>query len=164
MTDSPAPAGGRPIVVGTDGSPHAKQAVLFALREAQLRGVGLTAVCAYFYTPDRYAAYGWMTVPDPEGSLYTQLRDNALQEVTDSLRQLTDQVGGPGVQVQVKAEPGRPAEVLLEASQDAALLVVGSRGSGLWGRLTLGSTSTEVVHHAHLPVVVVPVSSEHVAD
>ncbi|MEV0492588.1 universal stress protein [Streptomyces atratus] len=33
-------------------------------------------------------------------------------------------------------------------------LVVGTRGSGVWGRLALGSTSTEVVHHAHLPVVV----------
>ncbi|MEV0535969.1 universal stress protein [Kitasatospora sp. NPDC050463] len=34
--------------------------------------------------------------------------------------------------------------------------MVGSRGSGAWGRLTLGSTSTEIVHHARLPVVVVP--------
>ncbi|MFJ9456845.1 universal stress protein [Kitasatospora sp. NPDC101447] len=54
-----------------------------------------------------------------------------------------------------------PARVLLDTSQGADLLVVGSRGTGLWGRLSLGSTSTEIVQHAHLPVVVVPHSPEH---
>ncbi|MGW3045705.1 universal stress protein [Kitasatospora sp. NPDC001159] len=49
---------------------------------------------------------------------------------------------------------GRPAQVMLDAGQDAGLLVVGTRGVGVWGRLALGSTSTGVVHHAHLPVVV----------
>ncbi|MCT2589976.1 universal stress protein [Streptomyces sp. N2-109] len=161
MTGTPRPpAEARPIVVGTDGSPHADKAVLFALREAQLRGVGLRAVCAYFYTPDRYTTYGWMTVPDPEGSLYTQLRDNALAEAHESVTRLKERIGGPTVDVEIMAEPGRPAEVLLDVSRDAGLLVVGSRGSGMWGRLTLGSTSTEVVHHAHLPVVVVPADSE----
>jgi nucleotide-binding universal stress UspA family protein len=63
------------------------------------------------------------------------------------------------VEVEIIAEAGRPAQVLLDASKDASLLVVGTRGSGAWGRLTLGSTSTEVVHHAHLPVVVVPTDS-----
>ncbi|MCM3300491.1 universal stress protein [Streptomyces pseudogriseolus] len=46
-------------------------------------------------------------------------------------------------------------DYLVQAAADR-LLSVDTRGSGAWGHLTLGSTSTEVVHHAHLPVAVVP--------
>ncbi|MGW1025633.1 universal stress protein [Streptomyces sp. NPDC002577] len=153
MTDAPAHVPAGPIVVGTDGSPHARQAVLFALREAQLRGTGLRAVCAFEYTP---AAYTWMAVPEAP---YEQLHDVARQAVTDTVHELREQLGGPRVEVEIITEAGRPAQVLLDASKDACLLVVGTRGSGVWGRLALGSTSTEVVHHAHLPVVVVPPDS-----
>ncbi|MCX5052467.1 MULTISPECIES: universal stress protein [unclassified Streptomyces] len=159
MNDSAVPAPAGPIVVGTDGSPPARHAVLFALREAQLRGTGLRAVCAYDYTPARYTGYGWMAVPEGDGGLYEQLHDVARQAVTDTVHELRQQLGGPHVEVEILAEAGRPAQVLLDASKDASLLVVGTRGSGAWGRLTLGSTSTEVVHHAHLPVVVVPADS-----
>ncbi|WP_128429450.1 universal stress protein [Streptomyces cyaneus] len=156
MTDTPAHVPAGPIVVGTDGSPQARHAVLFALREAQLRGTGLRAVCAYDYSPARYTGYGWMAAPEDNGGLYEQLHDVARQAVTDTVHELRRQLGGPDVEVEIIAEAGRPAQVLLDASKDASLLVVGTRGSSAWGRLTLGSTSTEVVHHAHLPVVVVP--------
>jgi nucleotide-binding universal stress UspA family protein len=159
MTDTPSHVPVGPIVVGTDGSPNARHAVLFALREAQLRGTGLRAVCAYDYTPARYTAYGWMAPPESDVSLNEQLRDAARQGVTDTVNELRQQLSGPPVDVEILAEAGRPAQVLLDASKDASLLVVGTRGSGAWGRLVLGSTSTEVVHHAHLPVVVVPADS-----
>lgn len=159
MTDTPAPLPAGPIVVGTDGSPQARHAALFALREAQLRGTGLRAVCAYDYTPIRFTGYGWMAAPEGATTLYEQLHDVARQAVTDTVHELRQQLGGPEVEVEIIAEAGRPAQVLLDASKDASLLVVGTRGSSAWGRLTLGSTSTEVVHHAHLPVVVVPADS-----
>ncbi|GAA0649728.1 hypothetical protein GCM10009535_29660 [Streptomyces thermocarboxydovorans] len=159
MADTPAHVPAGPIVVGTDGSPHARRAVLFALLEAQLRGTGLRAVCAYDYTPARFTGYGWMAVPGGATTLYEQLHDVARQAVTETVHELRKQLGGPHVEVEIIAEAGRPAQVLLDASKNASLLVVGTRGSGVWGRLTLGSTSTEVVHHAHLPVVVVPADS-----
>ncbi|GAA2743953.1 universal stress protein [Kitasatospora cinereorecta] len=155
MTDPVARPAVGPIVVGTDGSPQARQAVTFALREARLRATGLRAVCAYEYTPARQSGFEW-TASGPDSGPVPQQRDLVTQAVADSVRELQEQLGEPPVEVEIVCEPGRPAQVLLEASRDADLLVVGSRGSGAWGRLALGSTSTEVVHHAHLPVVVVP--------
>jgi nucleotide-binding universal stress UspA family protein len=58
--------------------------------------------------------------------------------------------------VTVRAIFGMPAAALIEASRDADLLVVGSRGVGSFTRLMLGSVSSQVVHHAYCPVVVVP--------
>ncbi|MEV8095035.1 universal stress protein [Kitasatospora sp. NPDC085879] len=156
MTDTPASRPAHPIVVGTDGSAPARQAVTFALREAQLRGTGLRAVCAYEYTPTQHSGFEWTADSGPGTGPIPQQRDLVTQAVADSVKELQQQLGGPSVDVEIVCERGRPAQVLLEASTDACLLVVGSRGSGAWGRLTLGSTSTEVVHHARIPVVVVP--------
>ncbi|MGW1025642.1 universal stress protein [Streptomyces sp. NPDC002577] len=151
MTHTTPPA---PIVVGTDGSPASERAVRFALQESQLRGTGLRAVCAYDFAA-RYSGFEW---PAASGfyDLDTQLRDATSEAVAKTLQDARERVGGASVDVEIRVERGRPSQVLLDASNDACLLVVGSRGSGVWGRLTLGSTSTEVVHHAHLPVVVVP--------
>ncbi|MDH6121805.1 nucleotide-binding universal stress UspA family protein [Kitasatospora sp. GAS204A] len=160
MTDPPVPHPAGPIVVGTDGSVPARQAVTFALREAQLRGTGLRAVCAYEYTPTLHSGFERAVDSGPDSNPIPQQRDLVTQAVADSVEQLRQQLGGPAVDVEIVCEKGRPAQVLLEASKGACLLVVGSRGSGAWGRLTLGSTSTEVVHHAHLPVVVIPVEHD----
>ncbi|WP_374227703.1 universal stress protein [Streptomyces sp. CJ_13] len=151
MTNAAPPA---PIVVGTDGSPASSPALRFALQEAQLCGTGLRAVCAYDFTT-RYSGLEWFAASGFH-DLDTQLRDGTLEAVTKAVEEARGQVGGEPVEVDIRVEPGRPSQVLLDASEDACLLVVGSRGSGAWGRLTLGSTSTEVVHNAHLPVVVVP--------
>ncbi|WP_329416785.1 universal stress protein [Streptomyces sp. NBC_00704] len=144
-----------PVVVGTDGSGASELAMRFALQEAQLRSTSVRAVCAYDFTVTRATMSGWLTVPDSY-DLDTQIRDATYESIARTVEEARQELGGPPVEVEIKVEPGRPAQVLLDASADACLLVVGSRGSGAWGRLTLGSTSTEVVHHAHLPVVVVP--------
>ncbi|WP_327072275.1 universal stress protein [Kitasatospora purpeofusca] len=99
------------------------------------------------------AMTGWHRT---SGEPSPHLHDIVSREVTDSVEELRRQVGEPFVEVEVHCERGRPAQVLLDASGDADLLVVGTRGAGAWGRLALGSTSTEAVHHACVPVVVVP--------
>ena len=51
---------------------------------------------------------------------------------------------------------GDAAEELVNASRDADMLVVGTRGSGGFARLLMGSVSSQVTHHAACPVVVIP--------
>lgn len=67
-------------------------------------------------------------------------------------------IAGPapsGVKVTAEAVRGTPGFGLIEASRDADLVVVGSRGRGGFAELILGSTTTEVAAHAHAPVAVV---------
>lgn len=62
----------------------------------------------------------------------------------------------PDVDVNSREANGHPAGVLTESSQDAALVVVGSRGRGGFRGLVLGSVSQALLHHAHCPVMVLP--------
>jgi nucleotide-binding universal stress UspA family protein len=61
----------------------------------------------------------------------------------------------------VRAVTGRPADELIQASEDAELLVVAARGAGGFKRLIMGSVSTQVAHHALCPVVIIPAGRGH---
>ena len=64
------------------------------------------------------------------------------------------EIGG-APEITVNIGTGDAAEELIKASQDADMLVVGSRGGGGFARLLMGSVSSQVVHHALCPVVVI---------
>lgn len=141
-----AAAGG--IVVGVDGSDPALCALDWAAAEARRRGVPLNVVTSY--TIPVFAASsmdaGYATLDDQV------IRDGA-QEVLDAARA---RVGDIGVDVRLRIESGDPAGVLMELSEEADLVVVGTRGrGGFVGRL-LGSVSSALPAHAKCPTVVVP--------
>jgi nucleotide-binding universal stress UspA family protein len=83
-----------------------------------------------------------------------------LEQLQDAGRQLLDaeveRVRALDVTARGILDIGSAAYALIEASRDAAMLVVGTRGHGGFHGLLLGSVSTACVHHAHCPVVVVP--------
>ena len=80
-----------------------------------------------------------------------------LENPEEMIVKVTSQLGDARpASVAVRAVNGFPAQELIEASRDADLIVVGSRGSGGFTKLLVGSVSSQVVHHAHCPVVVVP--------
>jgi nucleotide-binding universal stress UspA family protein len=131
--------GGGLIVVGVDGSPHARRALDWALSEARLRGGRCLLICAY------EVGLAFLAAPiDGLGDAARAVLDHELAFAREG-----------GCPVEGHAVLGPAAKALVDASQDADLLVVGSRGrGGLTGAL-LGSVSTVCVHHATCPVVVV---------
>lgn len=133
------------IVVGVDGSIGARVALAWALEEARLRGAELDVVHSWEYLG--VVTVGYVAV-DPR-----QMEDAArllLGRVVEEVGAAKDRDVHP-----VLVE-GPAARSLLDASEGADLLVVGSRGRGGFAGLLLGSVSRQVTHHAHCPVVVVP--------
>ena len=142
------------IIVGFDGSDHSRRALEWAIAEAAARHTPLTVLTV------NQAATGYWSVPlayPGDLDLTSQAREMAQKETDSALGQ-----AGPGSlppSVTVQAVTGLPAEALLQAAAGADMLVVGSRGAGGFKRLLLGSVSTQVTHHAHCPVVVIPAES-----
>jgi nucleotide-binding universal stress UspA family protein len=141
MTDASKPR----IVVGVDGSPLAQSALEFAIEEARLRDASLHVTYAY---PALGAALTGSTGKD-----YYEQVENDARELLQGL--VAKAPSTEGVEVEWVAVPGNPSEVLIEASKEAVLLVVGSRGVGGFMGLVMGSVSTQCVHHSHCPVLVV---------
>ena len=138
------------IVVGVDHSPGAKAALVFANEEAGLRGATLRAVHAWQYG---YIGYTGLegSVPSVGGDI-NELRTAAVAALEASVREALPDTD---VEIELQAIQGAPAGVLVEASRDADLLVVGSRGHGGFVGLLLGSVSQQCAHHAECPVVIV---------
>ncbi len=141
MTDAPKPR----IVVGVDGSPLADSALEFAIEEARLRGASLQVTYAY-------PALGSALTGSTGRDYYEQVENDA-RELLQGL--VAKAPSTEGVEVAWVAVPGNPSEVLIEASKEAVLLVVGSRGVGGFMGLVMGSVSTQCVHYSHCPVLVV---------
>jgi len=131
------------IVVGVDGSASSIAALNWAVHQAELAGARLEAVTAWQW-PSKYQ---WTRTPpdyDPAGDA-----QKGVDAIIDEARSAY-----PSVPVQSKVVEGSPARVLVEESQGAELLVVGSRGHGEFPGMLLGSVSQHCVTSAHCAVVV----------
>ncbi len=143
------------ILVGVDGSGHSQRALEWAMKEAAIRHVPLTvltvheAIVSYFGGVASYA-------DDP--ALTIEAREAAQAETDKVLARLD---GPHPDSVTVKAVHGFPVAELLSAGEDADMIVLGSRGAGGFARLLLGSVSSQVVQHAHCPVLIVPPENRH---
>jgi nucleotide-binding universal stress UspA family protein len=138
------------VVVGLDGSPPSRDALGWALGLADdLDGVEVVAVSA---CEDAMGAFekGYCSRTQAESWL-EESRAEARTALDDALTAL----GRGNDEVTLETIPGRPADVLVGASRDADLLVVGPRGHGRLRKM-LGSVSQACVLNAHCPVVVVP--------
>lgn len=137
------------IAVGVDGSEHSQRSLEWAMREAAIRKMPLTVITVH---PVAAGFFGGPVVLAADEPAREQARQGA-QEAADKAAAAS---GDNPPSVTIRAISGFPAEELIEASRDADMLVVGSRGLGGFAQLLLGSVSSQVVHHAHCPVVVIP--------
>jgi nucleotide-binding universal stress UspA family protein len=140
------------IVVGTDGSDTATEAVRQAIDMAKAVGARLELVSAY--------------APVPEGRLRQERRNapedvqwaiNPRQEVETSLGDAADLAREAGVPVNTSARQGDPSDAILDVAeeQDADLIVVGNKGMTGAKRFLLGSVPNKVSHHAHCSVLII---------
>ena len=141
------------IVVGVDGSDNSARALSWAIEEATLRNDDVEAVTVW-HLP--YAGAGFAAVPmvDPN-----ELQAGAAAQLEGSINAATDDDAVRAGIIRTVSEGGA-AGALMDAAKDADLLVVGSRGHGGFVGLLLGSVSSQCVHHARCPVVVVPPADE----
>jgi nucleotide-binding universal stress UspA family protein len=139
------------ILVGIDGSSHSDKALEWAAREAATRKVPLTVLTVH----QAVAGYTGYPVAYGDKRTMTEQARAAAQEQTDKVIAQLEKTFRPAT-VAVTAVYGLPAEALLSAGEDADMIVVGSRGADGFRQLLLGSVSTQVVHHAQVPVVVIP--------
>jgi nucleotide-binding universal stress UspA family protein len=137
------------IAVGVDGSERSQRSLEWAMREATIRKMPLTVITVH---PVAAGFFGGPFILAADEPAREQARQGA-QEAADKAAAAS---GDNPPSVTIRAISGFPAEELIEASRDADMLVVGSRGLGGFAQLLLGSVSSQVVHHAHCPVVVIP--------
>jgi nucleotide-binding universal stress UspA family protein len=138
------------IVVGVDGSQHSHLALVQAMKEAAAHHEPLTVVTVHQAIRDVYGAvshYG----EDP--ALTAKAREAAQAEVDQALADIGD---SRPESVTVKAVHGLPADELIRASEGADMIVLGSRGTGGFARLLMGTVTSQVAHHARCPVLIVP--------
>ena len=141
------------VVVGIDGSEASRQALRWAADEARLRDASLRVV------------HTWSRPYDVPGAPYPQTEPGLGVDPEDTegrlARDLLDrELAATGIEVLgLRIEPdlveGQPAKTLLEAAQQADLLVIGTDRHGKLADITLGRVVRECVQHSPCPVVVV---------
>jgi len=140
------------VVVGVDGSLAARAALEFALDEAARRDAPLRVVAAVAL-PEFWASYYGELVPPPPSDLVGEAQKETQRLMDEVVAARGD--AGRGLPISVEARAGRPGEVLVDAAEGAALLVVGHRGRGSVSSVLLGSVGLQCVLHATCPVTVV---------
>jgi nucleotide-binding universal stress UspA family protein len=138
------------IVVGVDGSPASNAAVCWAARDAALRNVALTVVHTYStYVPT------FPQIPLPAGVALWQEDDG--RQVLEQAAKIAEDAVKPERKIAITTELrcSPPVPTLVDLSDGAEMVVVGSNGRSAVGRALLGSVSSGVVRHAKCPVAVI---------
>ena len=137
------------VVVGDDGSSGAEEALRFALEEARRRGTTLHVVRAWSIMSTA------RPIDVPQG-IAASLEEYEATALSDEQKRVAHLLGEDhGVEVEVHAVHAPAVQALIEASESADVVVVGSRGLGGFRSLVLGSVAEQVLRHAAGPVIVV---------
>ena len=137
------------VVVGVDGSPASLVALREAFAQAKLRGASLLMVHAWS------TSFAGTLVNS--GQDFDRVRASEVDEGWALLNQSLEELKATDQSVEIieRLEQASPAAAIIEASKEAVLTVVGSRGRGGFAGLVLGSVSGSVLAHADSAVMVI---------
>jgi nucleotide-binding universal stress UspA family protein len=139
------------IVVGIDGSPNSERALGWAMEHAAAMHTSLTVIAVHEVAK---SYWGGIPVIGPADQTLLQKLQQAAEAMTEQAASRLDKDRPPSVKVH--AVNGFVVRELVDASQDADLVVLGTRGGSGLARMLMGSVSHEVVQHSACPVVIVP--------
>jgi nucleotide-binding universal stress UspA family protein len=142
------------IVVGTDGSHTAAEAVARAARLAANADAKLHVVTAY---PRASAASWGYAIGTPAVSAdFAELEAQAREQASTVLQQVKQRVASDVADIELHARAGDAADVILDIAEEqgADLIVVGNRGMTGARRFLLGSVPNKVAHHAMCDVLI----------
>ena len=145
----------RTIVVGTDGSDTARQAVREAVELAAALGASIELVSAY-----EPVAGQRLREEAREAPRDLQWMINVREDVEATLREAAEEVEAAGVAVRTYAREGDAADAILDVAEErgADLIVVGNKGMTGAKRFLLGSVPNKVSHHAPCSVLIIRTS------
>ena len=140
------------IVVGTDGSDTASQAVRQAVDLARAVGAEIELVSAYEPVPAQRLREERRQAPED-----LQWAINPREDVDATLEQAAKIARDVGVAVEMFPRQGDPADAILDVAEerDADLIVVGNKGMTGAKRFLLGSVPDKISHHAPCSVLIV---------
>jgi nucleotide-binding universal stress UspA family protein len=142
----------RSIVVGTDGSDTATQAVRQAVDLAQAIGAKIELVSAYEPVAAQRLSQERREAPED-----LQWAINPREDVDATLDAAAELARAAGVAVDVYPRQGDPADAILDVAeeQEADLVIVGNKGMTGAKRFLLGSVPNKVSHHAPCSVLII---------
>lgn len=143
----------RSILVGTDGSDTATQAVRQAIELARAVGARIELVSAYEPVSDaRLREESIQRVPQD-----LQWMINPRADVQATLEAAAAEIRAGGVEVEVFARQGDPADAILDVAEERGsdLIVLGNKGMTGAKRFLLGSVPNKVSHHAPCSVLII---------
>lgn len=140
------------ILVGTDGSDTATQAVRQAIELARSVGGRIDLVSAYEPVSDARLREESLHVPED-----LQWMINPREDVQATLDAAAGEVRAAGIEVEVFALQGDPADAILDVAEERGsdLIVVGNKGMTGAKRFLLGSVPNKVSHHAPCSVLII---------
>jgi nucleotide-binding universal stress UspA family protein len=140
------------IVVGTDGSDTATEAVREAIGLANALGAKLELVSAYEPVPAQRLAEERRNAPED-----LQWAINPREDVDATLEAAAAPAREAGVEVDLYARQGDPADAILDVAEElkADLIIVGNKGMTGAKRFLLGSVPNKVSHHAPCSVLII---------
>ncbi|HEY7623121.1 MAG TPA: universal stress protein [Solirubrobacteraceae bacterium] len=143
------------IVVGTDGSQTANEAVRQAVALAKAHDARLDIVSAYEPVPAARLREEAQQVPSD-----LQWMINPREDVEATLRAASAEAQAAGVASETYARQGDPADAILDVAEErsADLIVVGNKGMTGAKRFLLGSVPNKVSHHAPCSVLIIRTS------